>query len=126
MGKKITDDTTVSQDDTALLAEAPASNVTVGTLPPADAPPFQPPANIAPENPDKGYKGGDLFQGTVTGKSVSTATGEDISARFVLPNPVGIDEAFRVFASYHPSAKRDAFTVDPTNTTDPGLRTHKE
>lgn len=125
MGKKSSDDTTVSQDDTALLAETP-SNITVGTLPPAEAPPFQPPANVLPDDPAKGYKGGELFQGMVTGKSVSTATGEDISARFLLPNPVGIDEVFRVFSGYHPSAKRDGFTVDPTNTTDPGLKTHKE
>lgn len=69
---------------------------------------------------------GTTYVGPVTCTSTSFETGELVSARIRLPEPVHEDRVFYAFQQHHPSARREGFKIDPTNTDDPGLRTSKE
>lgn len=67
-----------------------------------------------------------LYQGKLSAEATAAATGEKVSAVFVQEMPTTEDGVFYHFLQYHPSAKRDSFKIDATNTIDPTLRTSLE
>lgn len=67
-----------------------------------------------------------LYQGQITATATAGATGEKVSMRWDQSYPTTEDGLFHSFLAYHPSAVRDTFVVDPSNTDDPTLRTHLE
>ena len=68
-----------------------------------------------------------LYQGMLTGHSVSDLTGEEISFRWDQKEPATKEGCFYTFQNMHGAgANRDKFELDPDNKTDPTLRTHLE
>lgn len=67
-----------------------------------------------------------LYQGQITASATAGATGEKVSMRWEQAYPTTVDGLFHSFQGYHPSAIRDTFEIDPSNTDDPTLRTHLE
>jgi hypothetical protein len=67
-----------------------------------------------------------LYQGKLTCTADAAATGEEVSVVMVVAEPTTEDGVFYHFQQYHPSAIRDTFKIDPTNTDDPTKRTYLE
>lgn len=88
------------------------------------------PTGKEPERPPGGVKvvkvDRTLYQGKISAEAIAGATGEEVSAVFVQEEPTTEDGLFYHFQQYHPSAIRDTFKIDPTNTLDPTKRTYLE
>lgn len=67
-----------------------------------------------------------LYQGKLTAEAIAGATGEKVSVVWEQAMPTTESGCFHSFLQYHPSAIRDTFKIDPTNTEDPTLRTSLE
>ena len=68
---------------------------------------------------------GPMYQGDITARSVSFETGEEVSARMHIPNPVTEEGVWYRFKAHHDSAMREHFEIDESNTSDPLLATNK-
>jgi hypothetical protein len=67
-----------------------------------------------------------LYQGDLTAEATAAATGERVSIKWHQAHPTTEDGCFWAFQQYHPSAIRETFKIDASNTTDPTLRTSLE
>jgi hypothetical protein len=67
-----------------------------------------------------------LYQGKLSAEAIAGATGEKVSVVWEQAMPTTEDGCFHSFQQYHPSAIRDTFKIDPSNTIDPTLRTSLE
>jgi hypothetical protein len=67
-----------------------------------------------------------LYHGEISAEAIAGATGEPVSIRWVQEEPTTEDGLFHSFLAYHPSAIRDSFKVDVTNSIDPTKRTYLE
>lgn len=67
-----------------------------------------------------------LYQGKLSAEAIAAATGEKVSVVWEQAMPTTEDGCFYSFQQYHPSAMRDTFKLDVTNTIDPTLRTSLE
>jgi hypothetical protein len=68
-----------------------------------------------------------LYHGEISAEAIAGATGEPVSIRWVQEEPTTEDGLFHSFLAYHPSAIRNTFKVDATNSViDPTKRTYLE
>ena len=66
------------------------------------------------------------YVGPITATAIAAATGQEVSYFWEQAQPTTVDGLFWSFIQAHPSARRDTFKVDPTNTDDPTKRTYLE
>jgi hypothetical protein len=74
----------------------------------------------------KAGKGKTFYVGPLTCHSTHAETGEPISVKMDIGDPMLEEGAWRAFQAHHPMAVREDFEIDAENTTDPNLRSHKE
>jgi hypothetical protein len=67
-----------------------------------------------------------LYKGKLSAEAIAGATGEKVSVVMVVEMPTTEDGVFYHFQQYHPSAIRDTFKIDASNSIDPTLRTSLE